>query len=103
MFAAVDVQQHPRQRPPRPAPAMRASLLLARHQPGALQRLFHPTVAEPDAFHFPEFFMEVSHVQIEILITVECQYPLGGLHRYAVDAALATPLVEQPVIAALLI
>jgi hypothetical protein len=35
-----------------------------------LQRLFHPTVAEPDAFLFPEFFMEVAHVQIEVLVAV---------------------------------
>ena len=49
MPAAVDVQQHPRQRPPRTPLAVNSALAPARHQPGSLQRLLHPRVAQFDA------------------------------------------------------
>jgi len=46
--AAIDMQQHPRQGPPRAPLAMHPTLASPRHQPGALQHPFHPAIAEPD-------------------------------------------------------
>src|SRR4051794_35316457 len=46
VLARVDVQQHAGDRPPWPAPAVRAAPLLLGHQAGFLQRLFHPCVTE---------------------------------------------------------
>jgi len=48
MLAGVDVQQHARQRPPRPAPAMGSAAALLVHQ----------------------LFVEVPQVEIEVLLPI---------------------------------
>ncbi len=55
VLAAVDVQQHPRQRPPWPSLAMRAALAPLGDQPRALQRLLDPGVAQMDAVLLASF------------------------------------------------
>jgi hypothetical protein len=50
--------------------------LLRRYQPRALQRLFHPAVAQLDAFGFLELLVEMAHVEVRILVAVQ-----GGLDR----------------------
>ena len=68
--AAVDVQQHPRQRPPLAPLAMRSALASARHQARSLQRLLHPGVTQFDPVLGLQLLVKVLHVQIEILLPV---------------------------------
>ena len=70
VFAAIDVQHHPRQRTPLTPLAMHAAPGLALHQAGCLQGLLHPRIAQPDLVFFAELLMEVPHVQIEVLVPV---------------------------------
>ena len=70
VMAAVDMQHHARQRTTLPAFAVDASLRLPLHQAGALQRLLHPGVAQPDPVLLRELLVEVAHVQIEVLLPV---------------------------------
>ncbi len=37
----------------------------------ALQRLFHPALAQLDAFGFLELFVEMAHVEVRILVAVQ--------------------------------
>jgi len=71
--------------------------------PAALQRLLHPAVAQLDAFGFPQLFMEVPHVEVRILVAVQSQHALGGRHRDSMNAALTPALIEQPVVAVVLV
>lgn len=51
----------------------------------------------------PQLLVEVPHAEIEVSLLVQPQHLLGGLHRNPVNAPLAPPLIEQPVVAELLI
>ena len=67
VLAAIDVQQHARQRPPR-APPVRPTLPAARHQPRSLQRLLDPAVAQFDVVLFSQLLVEVQDAEVEILL-----------------------------------
>jgi len=75
MVAAIDVQQHARQRPPLAPLPIRAPLATTGDKPGSLQHPFHPAVAELDLVLGLEFFVKVAHVQIEIPVAIEGQHP----------------------------
>ncbi len=70
MTAAVDVQQHARQRPPFPPLAMHSPFAPPRYQSGPLQSLFHPAVAQLDPVLLAQLLVKMLHVQIEIAIPV---------------------------------
>jgi len=103
MRAAINVQQHARQRPARPPAAMRSALAFSRHQSGALQRLLDPAIAELDALLLAQLFMEMAHVEVEILLLIQGEHLFHRLQRHAVIAALAAPLIKQPVVAVVLV
>ena len=68
--ASVQVQQHPRQRPPRSPLAMHAPLPPLLHQPRPLQRQLHPRVAQLDAVPFLQLLVKMPHVQVRILLLI---------------------------------
>ena len=103
MPAAVDVQQHPRQRPPRTPLAMHSALAPPRHQPRSLQALLHPGVAEFDLMLARQLLVKMPHVQIEILLPIQPQHLLHHRHRHPLRRRLAAPPVEQPVKAELFV
>src|ERR1700688_275969 len=103
VFAAVDVQHHPRQRTPLTPLAMNPASGLALHQSGCLQRLLHPRVAQPDLMFFAELLMEVTHVQIEVLVPVETESLVGLLLRHSSAAWLPPSPVQQALVAFFLI
>ena len=76
MFAAVNVQQHPRQRPARPPPPVRSPLVPFGHQPSSLQRFLYPGIAQLNGVLIPQFFMEVPNVQVVIRLLIERQHLL---------------------------
>ncbi len=94
MLAAVNVQQHAWHRPPWPAAPVRPALTPFRHQTRSLQRLLHPGVAQTDPMLFPQFLVEVTHVQIEIHFLIQPQHLLRRFHRNPVNASLPTSLIK---------
>ena len=80
---------------------MRTSFAPFGHQARSLQGLLHPAVAESDAFSFAQLLMKVAHIEIRILVSVQRQHLFHCLHCHPMVAALATPLIEQSVIAML--
>src|SRR6266536_2891626 len=103
MPAAIDVQQHTRQRTPRSAFAMHSALAPPLYQPGSLQGQFHPAVAECNLVLGAQLLMKMSHVQIEILLPVESQNLLHQGHGDSLGRGLPSPSIEQPVIAELFV
>src|ERR1700726_1054617 len=97
--AAVDMQQHSRQRPPLAPLAVSPALASARHQARSLQRLLHPGVTQFDPVLSLQLFVKVLHVQIEILLPVQREHFLHRRHRHPAPRRLAAPPVEQPVVA----
>src|ERR1035438_3676947 len=97
MFAAVDVQHHPRKWTPFTPLAMNPAPGLALHQTGCLQSLLHPRVAQSDLMFLAELLMKVPHVQIEVLVPVEAQ----NLFRLHLRHSPATLLPLSPVQASL--
>src|SRR5437879_12905520 len=98
VFAAVDVQHHPRQRTPRTPVAVNPAPGLALPQAGCLQRLLHPRIAQPDLMFLDELLMEVPHVQVEVLVPVETEHLVGLLLRHP-PAAWLPPPVKQALVA----
>src|SRR6516225_5249301 len=101
--AAVDVQQHPRQRPPLPPFAMRPALASARHQARSLQGLLHPGITQLDPVLGLQLLLKVLHVQIEVLLPIQRKHSLHCGHRHPSTRRLAPPPVEQPVVALFLV
>src|ERR1017187_1408477 len=77
VMAAVDMQHHARQWAPLPALAMHAALGLPLHQAGPLESLLHPGVAQSDPVFLAQLLVEMTHVQIEILLSIQFQNLLG--------------------------
>src|SRR6266568_8543820 len=102
VFAAIDVQHHPRQRTPLTPLAMNPAPGLALHQAGCLQRLLHPRVAQTDLVFLAELLMEVTHVQVEVLVPIQTQNLFGLLLRHS-SAAWLPPPVKQALVAFFLI
>src|SRR6185312_6695955 len=88
--AAVDMQQHPRQRPP---------LAPSRHQARSLQRLLHPGVTQLDPVLGLQLLVKMLHVQIEIFFSIQREHLLYRRHRHPATRRLAPPPVQQPVVA----
>ncbi len=103
VFAAIDVQHHPRQWTPLTPLAMNPASGLALHQAGCLQSLLHPRVAQPDLMFFAELLMKVAHVQIEVPVPVKTENLIGLLLRHSSAAWLATSPVQQALVAIFLI
>jgi hypothetical protein len=70
VMAAVDMQHHARQRTTLTALAMYTALPLPLHQAGTLQGLLDPRVAQPDLMFLRQLLVEMTHVQIEVLLPV---------------------------------
>ena len=102
MLAAVDVQQHPRQRSSRPSPAVRPAFVSFGHQPGALQRLLHPGVAQPDIMLVLKLFVKMPDVQVVVLLAIQPQHLLHRGHRDPLWARLPLAPVCQAGVAELL-
>ena len=66
VLTAVDVQQHPGQRSPRPTLPMHAPFPALLHQTGSLQRQLHPRVTQLDPVFGHELFVKVAHIEIKI-------------------------------------
>src|SRR5258708_5401341 len=101
--AAVDVQQHPRQRPPLAPFAMHPALAPPRHQPRSLQRLLHPGVAQLDAMLSFQLLVKMLYVHVEILLPVEREYFLHGCQRHPPMRRLPSPPVHQTVVSLFLV
>src|SRR5579863_3740345 len=102
VFAAIDVQHHPRQRTPLTPLAMNPAPSLALHQARGLQRLLHPRVAQTDLMFLAELLMKVTYVQIEVSVPVKTQNLFGLLLRHP-PAAWLPPSVKQALVAFFLI
>ncbi len=103
MPAAIDVQQHPRQRPALAPLAMHSPLALPRHQSRSLQRQLDPGVTQPDSVLLHQFLVKVQHIQIEVLLPIKLQHLLGQCHRNPPRRSLPPPLIKQPIVAKLLV
>src|SRR5437899_512674 len=101
--AAIDVQQHPRQRPALAPLAMHSPLALPRHQSRSRQRQLDPGVTQPDSVLLHQFLVKVQHIQIEVLLPIELQHLLGQCHRNPPRRSLPPPLIKQPIVAKLLV
>src|SRR5580765_3072481 len=97
--AAVDVQQHPRQRPPLAPLAMRPTLASSRHQSRSLQRLLHPGVTKFDPMLGLQLLVKVLHVQIKIFFPVQGEHFLHRRHCHPPPRRLTPPPVQQSVVA----
>src|SRR4051795_3427001 len=80
MLAAINVQHHPRQCPPRPTLAVRSRLLTPLDQSCCLQRCLYPAVTQPDTVQLAQFLVKVLYVEVEVLLPVELQHLLHRLH-----------------------
>src|SRR5437660_8369168 len=99
MPAAIDVQQHPRQRPALAPLAMHSPLALPRHQSRSRQRQLDPGVTQPDSVLLHQFLVKVQHIQIEVLLPIKLQHLLGQCHRNPPRRSLPPPLIKQPIVA----
>ena len=99
MTASIQMQQHPRQGPTGAPFAVWASPPPLPHQARPLQGQLHPGITELEAVLFPQLLVEVPHVQIKILLTIQFQHFLDYGQRHPPRARLAPPPVVQPVIA----
>src|SRR5580704_17505254 len=103
MAAAIDVQKHARQHTPGSSFAMHSAFPSPRCQPGSLQGLLHPGVAELNLMLFPQLLVKMPHVQIEILLAIQSQYLLHLGPRNSLRRRGSSSAIEQPVIAKLLV
>src|ERR1700674_2106499 len=101
--AAVQIQQHSRQRSPHPPLAVRPAPPPLAHQPRALQGQLDPGITQADAVLLPELLVKVAHVEIEILLPVQPQDLLRRLQRYPPRTWPATTAIPQSVIPPFLI
>src|SRR5262247_1820866 len=93
MLAAVDVEQHPRNRPTRPTPPVRAALPSCGDQTRRLQRLLHPRVAIVDAVLFAQFFMKMPHVEIRVPVAIQTEHSLQLFHWNTLRTRTVMPVV----------
>src|SRR5216684_858364 len=103
MPAAIDVQQHAGQRPPRPPLTMHPAFSSARYQSRSLQGLFHPAVAELDLMVGHQLLVKMPHVQIVIPLAIESQHLLHHPQRDSLRRRPTPPAIKQSVIAELLV
>ena len=95
VFKLPSIWHHPRQRTPFTPLAMNLASSLALHQLYCLQRLLDPCIAQPDLVFLAEL-MEVTHVQVEVLVPVETEN-LFRLPLLTLAGCLAS-VVSGPVI-----
>jgi hypothetical protein len=88
VLAAVDVQQHPRQRSPRAPPPMRPTPLTALHQPGPLQRPLYPGVAQLDPMLLSQLLVKVPYVEAHGSVTPQSA-SIDAYRRPKLDCCLA--------------
>src|SRR5674476_679816 len=101
VLAAVDVQQHAGQRPPRPPAPVRAPLVPFGHQPSPLQRFLYPRIAQPDRVLVPQLFVEVPDVQVVVRLFIEAQHLLYSVQRNPFSTRFPLAAVSQSAVAAL--
>src|SRR6266481_1570699 len=102
MLAPVDVQQHPRQRPPWPPPPVRPPLVPFGHQAGSLQGFLYPGVAQLDIVFIPQLFVKVPHVQVIVGLFVQAQHLLYRGQRDPFRARFPLAAIGQTGVAILL-
>src|SRR6516165_5886422 len=101
--AAVQMEQHPRQRPTGTPTSMHSSFAALPYQPGGLQGLLHPGVTQPHVMLFTQLLVKMPHVEIRVLLLIQPQDLFHGCQRYPLRAGLPLAMVEQPVIAELFV
>src|ERR1019366_7045534 len=94
---------HARQWAPLPALAVHAALGLPLHQAGPLESLLHPGVAQSDPVFLAQLLVEMTHVQIEILLSIQFQNLLGLSLRHPLMAGHTPPPVQQSIVATIFI
>lgn len=82
---------------------MRTPFAAPFHQPGSLQCLLHPAVAECDLVFLLQLLVKMLHVQVKIPVPIQSQNLFHLGQRRSLGRRLASPPVKQPVIAELLI
>jgi hypothetical protein len=93
---AVLKQQHARQRPARPLPAVRRALPCPPHQARVLQHPLGPGVAEREAVLRHELLVKVLHREVEVARAELLQHPLDAVDRHPPARDPAAPPVDQP-------
>jgi hypothetical protein len=107
--AAVQVHQFAEARPRLAAPAMPAAGPALGHQAGRLQRLLDERVGQRHAVLSPGGLIEVPDIEPGVAVPgpvpvpVELQKPLHLGHRHRPRRGPTAPVIEQPVVAVLLI
>src|ERR1035437_2943219 len=95
VMAAGDMQHHARQWAPFPALAVHAALRLPLHQAGPLEGLLYPGVAQPDLVLLSKLLVEMAHVQVEILLSIQIQNLLGLGLRHPLTAGHTPPAAQR--------
>src|SRR6266568_2017045 len=72
------------------------------HQPGPLQGQLHPGIAQGNALFLPQLLVEMAHIEIEILLSIQSEHPFGQLQRHTPRAGTTPAPIQQSVIAELL-
>src|SRR6185312_11855852 len=96
MMAPVDVQQHSRQGPALPPFTVHPAFAGPCHQPGSLQRCFHPRIAQINLVFALQLLVKVTYVQIEVLVSIQ---PQNRLHRRQWNSFLRRLVSPSPAIA----
>src|SRR6266852_2399481 len=103
MAAAINVQEHARQRTPGSSFAMHPAFPSPLYQPGSLQSQLHPGVAELNLVLLAQLLVKMTHVQIEILLAIQSEYLLHLCQWNSFRRRGSSSAIEQPVIAKLLV
>src|SRR5208337_329242 len=82
---------------------MVAVLGARRHRPAGLQSGLDPLIAQTDVVMLTQLITEMRDVKTPVLLLIQPQDLLHGRQRHLPRTGSATPTVEQPIIAALLV
>src|ERR1700730_18249531 len=72
------------------------------HQPGSLQSLLDPRVAQLDRVLFLQLLVEVPRAQIKVAFLIQPQHLFTSFHWDTALALFSLPSIRQPVVAFLL-
>src|SRR5204862_5034582 len=88
MPAAIDVQQHPRQRTAMAPLAMHSPLALPRHPSRSRPRQLDPRLTHTDSVLLHQLLVKVQHIEIEVLLAIQLMNQLSPCHRYTMLSSL---------------
>src|SRR2546425_3932476 len=101
--AAVHVHEQAAQGAALALAAVRSVARALLHQARRLQGALDPLIAQLNAVLLLELFVKMAHVEIGVLLPIEAQHALGGLHRHSLGRRPLLASVKQAVIAMLFI